>query len=111
MGSNREVTNIAITNEQFNNNTQNGENLLDHLMHHNWLFFPPFLFPPKKKREGEKWNELAKPVIRSFFFNDPIDFQLKNYNFVFWVPKCFFRRLAVETYSTFPACKIKMFFC
>ena len=32
-------------------------------MYDNWLFFSPFLSPPKKKREEEKENELAKPVL------------------------------------------------
>jgi hypothetical protein len=31
-----------------------------------WLFFSPFLFPPKKKREEEKENEL--PKIKSHAF-------------------------------------------
>jgi hypothetical protein len=36
-------------------------------MYDNWLFFPPFLFSPKKKREEEKENELANPVLNKFF--------------------------------------------
>ena len=35
-----------------------------------WLFFSPFVFPPKKKREEEKWR--AKIVIKSrAFLLDP----------------------------------------
>ena len=44
-------------------------------MYDNWVLFPPFLFPPKKKREEEKDNELvAKQVLINFFFSDPFDF-------------------------------------
>ena len=33
-----------------------------------WLFLTPFLFPPEKKREEEKVNELAKIVIKGHTF-------------------------------------------
>ena len=33
----------------------------------NWLFLTIFLFPPKKKREEQKENEVAKPVLNHFF--------------------------------------------
>jgi len=36
-------------------------------MYNNWLFFPHFLFPPKKMREEEKENELAKLVLNKLF--------------------------------------------
>ena len=39
-----------------------GENLFDHKMYNNWLFFPPFNFPPKKRGIEEKKNKLAKLV-------------------------------------------------
>ena len=42
-------------------------------MYDNWLFFTPFLFSPKKKREEEKENEVAKMVL-NYFVQDPIDF-------------------------------------
>ena len=46
-------------------------------MYVNWLFFHHFLFPPKQKREEEKENEFAKPVL-SKFFSDPFDFHHKH---------------------------------
>ena len=36
-------------------------------MYDNWLFLTLFLFPPKK-REEEKENEVAKPVLNNFFY-------------------------------------------
>ena len=50
-----------------------GENLLDHKMYNNWLFFPPFNFPPKKRgieenyTMEEKKNKLAKLVLKKVF--------------------------------------------
>ena len=37
---------------------------IDHVY---WLIFPFFLFPPKKKGEEEKENELTKPVLNKLF--------------------------------------------
>ena len=35
-------------------------------MYDNWLFITLFLFPPKKKEE-EKENKVAKPVLYAYF--------------------------------------------
>ena len=40
------------------------------VLYDNWLFPTLFLFPPKKKREDEKENEVAKPVLNPFFKTD-----------------------------------------
>ena len=40
------------------------------VLYDNWLFLTLFLFPPKKKREEEKENEVAKP----FFFRIDLEF-------------------------------------
>jgi hypothetical protein len=37
------------------------------VLYDNWLFLTIFLFPPKKKREEQKENEVAKPVLTHFF--------------------------------------------
>ena len=41
-------------------------------MYDYWLFFPPFLFPPKKKERNKKKN--SKTGFKKFFFGEPFDF-------------------------------------
>ena len=38
------------------------------VLYNNWLLLTLFIFPPKQKREEEKENELAKPVLNHIFF-------------------------------------------
>ena len=48
-----------------------------------WIFFSPFLFPPKKKREQEKENELATIEIKRHAFQPGLFIYLLFYLSIF----------------------------
>ena len=64
-----------------------------------WLFFSPFLFPPKK-RGNKKEEQLAKIVIKSHAF-------LLNLNFIYISP-LFWNSI---TFDKFPTLKFDFLLC
>ena len=47
-------------------------------MYVNWLFSPPSLFPPQKRKEEEKEKEVEKPVF-NYFRKSMIVNNMKSY--------------------------------